>query len=255
MKRRRAFTLVELLVVITIIALLVSILAPSLRSAVELMRNHESQARLRQIGQAFYQFAGDHENRFPGCWRGQFVGPETWQKSWLGTELWPGGEAPGTLLGYIGGEGAAAKLYRCPSLDKGVYCSGVGSNGLFDYSMLMCFSGARTGTLPTVANVRIPAPALDEILGVAAPLVVEEDPVQWLNNGCVDPGHSNTDRLGSYQRNNSGNYAAVDGSAHNLRFLNAGPTTHEWFAKGPSGQSLSLSSYAGDMGWGTWNTN
>ena len=255
MRRGRAFTLVELLIVIGIIALLVSILVPSLQSAVAMVRNRDSQSRMRQIAQAFYQFAGDHQSRLPGCWRGRFTGPETWQKSWLGTELWPGGEAPGTLLGYVGGTGAAEKLYRCPSLDKGVYCSGLGSNGLFDYSMFMCFSGARTGALPTTADVRIAAPPADEILGVATPLVVEEDPVQWLNNGCVDPGHSNTDRMGSYQWGKSGNYAASDGSAHNLRFETVGPTTHEWFGKAPSGQYLALSSYVGDTGWGTWNTN
>lgn len=255
MRTRRAFTLVELLVVIVIIGLLVSIIVPTLRTAVAITRNNQSQARMRQIGQAFFNFASEHGSYLPGCWRGRFVGPEDWQKSWMGTELWPGGEARGTLLDYVGGEGAARELYRCPSLDKGVYGSGVGSNGLFDYSMLMVFSGARIDAIPTSADVRISGPVADEHLGVATPLIVEEDPLQWLNNGCVDPGHSNTDRLGNYQHGNSGNYAAGDGSAHNLRFKGVGPTTHEWFAKGPSGQYLALSSYAGNSGWAAWNTN
>jgi len=255
MRQRHGFTLVELLVVIAIIGLLVSILAPTMHSAIGITRNSQSQAQMRQIGQAFYRFASEHRSYLPGCWRGRFVGPDTWQKSWMGTELWPGGEAPGTVLNYVGGEDGARKLYRCPSLEKGAYCSGIGSNGLFDYSMFMCFSGARIDTMPLSADMRIAGPVPDERLGVPTPLVVEEDPVQWLNNGCVDPGHSNTDRLANYQHGNSGNYAACDGSAHNLRLKTVGPTTHEWFAHAPSGQYLAMSSYVGKTGWGAWNAN
>jgi len=64
-KRTRAFTLIELLVVIAIIALLISILLPSLSRARELSKRTVCSANLRGIGQAFYLYAQDDPGVFP----------------------------------------------------------------------------------------------------------------------------------------------------------------------------------------------
>jgi prepilin-type N-terminal cleavage/methylation domain-containing protein/prepilin-type processing-associated H-X9-DG protein len=63
---RPAFTLIELLVVIAILAILASLLLPSLRSAREAARRSQCANNLRQIGQAMFLFANDHEERWPG---------------------------------------------------------------------------------------------------------------------------------------------------------------------------------------------
>ncbi len=60
----RAFTLVELLVVVSIIALLISILLPSLRKARDSAKMTKCLAHMRGMGQAAMVFAADHNDRF-----------------------------------------------------------------------------------------------------------------------------------------------------------------------------------------------
>lgn len=63
--RRGGFTLIELLVVIAIIALLVSILLPSLNRAKELARDAVCKSNLRSLGQMIQMYATDGDGRFP----------------------------------------------------------------------------------------------------------------------------------------------------------------------------------------------
>jgi len=64
-KKSKAFTLIELLVVVAIIALLISILLPSLSRARELSKRTVCLANVKGIGSAFYIYAQDDPGTFP----------------------------------------------------------------------------------------------------------------------------------------------------------------------------------------------
>ena len=65
MKRREAFTLIELLVVVAIIALLISILLPSLSRARELAKRAVCASNQRGLGQGEAIYANENQNSFP----------------------------------------------------------------------------------------------------------------------------------------------------------------------------------------------
>jgi prepilin-type N-terminal cleavage/methylation domain-containing protein len=62
-RARRAFTIIELLVVISIIALLISILLPAVGKARDNAKVAVSRSNLRQLGMAMHQYSADWEDR------------------------------------------------------------------------------------------------------------------------------------------------------------------------------------------------
>jgi len=100
-----AFTLVELLVVIGIIALLISILLPALNKARESARTVQCLSNLRQIGLGFQMYLNTFKNSYPPyCDVNGPVGPSGYQQYWPSL-LWEQGMVD-------------ANLYACPSMQN-----------------------------------------------------------------------------------------------------------------------------------------
>ena len=140
-KIRNGFTLIELLVVIAIIALLVSILLPSLNKAKELAKDIVCMSNKKQVGLGLFLYANDNDGTIPAAMHEPWIGWD-W-RPWV-TKLVHGDYVP------ISGDGQATTpvttwnpwsgnvyyshnkdtAWVCPTLEKASYCSGymAGSN-------------------------------------------------------------------------------------------------------------------------------
>jgi prepilin-type processing-associated H-X9-DG protein/prepilin-type N-terminal cleavage/methylation domain-containing protein len=107
-KRRSAFTLVELLVVIGIIAILIAMLLPALSKARKQANEVACASNLRQMGLALVMYIND-TGYYPGCrWQGASETPPTGAPSYA---VWPT-----RLRRYMGGSGVQDVFY-CPAED------------------------------------------------------------------------------------------------------------------------------------------
>jgi prepilin-type N-terminal cleavage/methylation domain-containing protein len=103
---RGGFTLVELLVVISIIALLVALLLPSLKQAREAGRKVVCGSNLRQIGIAFHSYATDSRSAFPvSHFTDNFYGHDAWfagefQDEWTRQSGFGGTSTPHNMDGF-----------------------------------------------------------------------------------------------------------------------------------------------------------
>ena len=103
--RARAFSLVELLVVIGIVAILIALLMPALHRANDSARALRCASQLRQIGQAIFSYAANQRGMTP-AWGARFTIDDSGDPRSRG---WP------ALLWRFSGVKADSPLYHCPS--------------------------------------------------------------------------------------------------------------------------------------------
>ncbi len=107
MRRRKGFTLIELLVVIAIIALLVSILMPSLSRVKDLARRASCASNLHHLYLSYAMYMSDH-GVFPPS---SYVDPDRPEYYSMYLRYWSEDIADIMLKDYAGGE---IELFWCP---------------------------------------------------------------------------------------------------------------------------------------------
>jgi len=137
-RRQSAFTLVELLVVIGIIALLISILLPTLSSVRRQAATLQCSSNMKQIATAMMMYVQDNKGKLPPCASDPV--PGVWDAGWW----WPNELVRG---GYVKGSGqnvykktpsttaekvfSKSSVFRCPEGVEEDY--GGAGNGQGDY--------------------------------------------------------------------------------------------------------------------------
>ncbi|MGC9259963.1 MAG: prepilin-type N-terminal cleavage/methylation domain-containing protein [Phycisphaerae bacterium] len=128
---RDGFTLVEILVVISIIAILIALLLPALAKAKQVANSISCAARLRSLGQLSAEYAQDYKGMLPPGVMSAWTNPE-WNltgvnetSSWFGWsdflyQFTTGAPTLGSLMvgGYAANpevEAKFAQLFQCPS--------------------------------------------------------------------------------------------------------------------------------------------
>ena len=273
--RQRAFTLVELLVVIGIIAILIAILMPALSRVRDQANGVKCSANMRQMMTAALLFAQDHKGQLFGNWS-DAGNPDEDKRDFLagGTGDWKQAPQAGTLFKYI----KDVNIYLCPSRNQeGDRTIGNSfTNGNFDYSACLMLTGARVSNIKTqslylyAGNFSMqaqgnPAGAQSAKLSATGqdlrptPVFVEETAFR-LNQYNIEGGWSNVDEHSDHHRGGS-YYASIDGSVHWFNGRKRRMTDYrydadhdhseawQWITVSPTRGEVQMGQYGKQWGW------
>ncbi len=243
-----------MLVVIALLAVLASLLLPSLQEALETAREVMCRNNVHRLMTGFLVFSEDHGEQLPGNYFRIIEDPgysaeEEYKYDWLFGPARAFAAAPqgGTIFPYVDN---SAQVFRCASLDVEPAGSGKGSNGRYDYATSSALCGAKIARIQVTARLLIGAA---EVSGLPIPIITEEDSANWLNTS-LEGSHGGLDQMGRQHRG-AGVYAAIDASVHGSAEP-PGCSSWNWQAQAPSGAWVTLGTWfvkPAYVPWGWWN--
>lgn len=108
---RRAFSLVEALTVIAVMAVILGIALPSISTVRASARSGKCQSNLRQLGVAAINYALQNKDRYPAAILYELGGSGLVTKAWDYEQLPDGTVRPGALWAFVAGSG---DVQQCP---------------------------------------------------------------------------------------------------------------------------------------------
>jgi prepilin-type N-terminal cleavage/methylation domain-containing protein len=220
---RRGFTLIELLVVIAIIAILVSIILPSMQSARESARATICRTNMRQIGLAMTAYAQANND--------QIWSHRDWARN--GTIGVPHESRiqPGVMFQFLE---TGAKITECPTnrrhsstgarAEKNFYREAAELD--FDYTMATGTSGARLGTQIYMSHsrpragdpnfIRLPDAMMTELVRMPGLFVFVEEHNKYWNGVVTDGRWGNWDQIADHH-DRGGHLLYLDGSVEKFK--------------------------------------
>lgn len=244
--RRAGFSVPELLAVVAIVVILISLLMPTMQLIREQGRRVQCSSSLHQLMLGVTTYAAEHQNRMPAFYHPWYSNVGMPYDDWLM------GRDPNVLTcvgkGSIFPYANKSELYRCPSLKQGVFTSGKGSNGGFDYALFIAFAGTLKHKIPSSAEFTL---ASGQKVTLPVPILCEEEPAQHINSSSPEPGHCAGDSQGTWHGGGSF-YVSLDASVH--YFLPEGTWTSasNWAARKPDGGFISLGNWWGVNNYDSW---
>lgn len=226
--KQRAFTLIELLVVVAIIALLISILLPSLKLARDQARDVVCRTRLGEVTRGHLYYAQEWRDCLPGNTANNEINGDRRIYDWLGigsfgtrTQKMATAPEKGTIFGYLNDE----DVYLCPThrlAREGDSAAQRADEHRSSYTAPTILTGA---PITLLQRVRYPAtgfggnviPQLRDAVESAMPIILVEEDANWYLVRSDDSAWANWDQFTDRHRG-FGGVGFVDGHAEHRQF-------------------------------------